>query len=116
LQKIKTDSGIVNDFKVSCVRMRKVSEHIRLLIENGFKNKELDSRKEQYISIFNLFNEISNTLRSNEDFDEVAINKVQIQMDEFFRNYIEMFGHDAVTNYIHLWGSGHLRKIIIYIY
>ena len=32
----------------------------------------------------------------------------QDQIDVFYENWIELFGEERITNYIHILGSGHM--------
>ena len=64
-----------------------------------------------YINLFNLFQEISSMLRKDDDFIEAEKKKLQLKMDNFFDIYVKLFGHECVTNYIHLWGAGHMRYV-----
>ena len=43
------------------------------------------------------------------DFDEDRIRYTQLILDKFCRTYVSLFGGAKVTNYIHIWMSGHLR-------
>jgi len=52
--------------------------------------------------MFKLFAEISIMLQKDEDFDEEEIMILQDKMDSFCLLYKELFGTDAITNYIHL--------------
>jgi len=62
--------------------------------------------------MFKLFAEISIMLQKDEDFDEEEIMILQDKMDSFCLLYKELFGTDAVTNYIHLWAAGHIRSYL----
>jgi len=63
--------------------------------------------------LFITYNEISQELRRDDNMNETEIRDLQIKMDSFFVLFLKMFGKDAVTNYIHLWGSGEIRWFLL---
>jgi len=69
--------------------------------------------KKQFISLFSLFTDITTKLRQDEDFLISEINNIQISMDIFSILYVDLFGHSALTNYIHMFRSGHMRELIL---
>jgi len=38
----------------------------------------------------------------------------QSNVDKFFRIWVELCGHEGVTNYIHMMSSGHFAEYLIY--
>ena len=58
-----------------------------------------------YRSLFTL-------LRKKDDFSDDDINKFQTIADYFYNDWIELYGADGVTNYIHMIGSGHVADFL----
>jgi hypothetical protein len=46
------------------------------------------------------------------EFDEKAVVSIQIEFDTFCINYVDMFGQQDVTSYIHFWSAGHTRYFL----
>jgi hypothetical protein len=46
------------------------------------------------------------------EFDAKANTSIQIEFDTFYNVYVNMFGQQDVTNYIHYWSAGHTRYFL----
>jgi hypothetical protein len=51
-------------------------------------------------------------LRSKEDFDCVAVSTFQKGIDEFFQLWVELWGLEGCTNYIHMMLPGRLSTYL----
>jgi hypothetical protein len=97
--------GIVS---LSNGRSRKVLESIDDLIDlcivNPDKNKKWKTAWAHYREAFVILR------KSGEDYTKEEIETFQDKIDIFFQLWVELHQHEGLTNYIHMLGSGHVKR------
>jgi hypothetical protein len=91
------------------VRTRAIMARLELLIEECII-KEDDRAK--WLACIPKFREGMIKLRSKQDFDAGSITAFQKDIDEFFQLWVQLWGLEGVTNYIHMMSSGHLSTYL----
>jgi hypothetical protein len=91
------------------VRTRTIIGRIELLIEECIVVEE---DKTKWLASIPKFREGMVKLRSRDDFDADAIAAFQRDIDEFFQLWVELWGLEGCTNYIHMMSSGHLSTYL----
>ena len=51
-------------------------------------------------------------LRQHADFTDDDIAEFQHDFDLFFRDWVELYGKNRLTNYVHLLSSGHISEYL----
>jgi len=77
--------------------------------------------KEKLLMACSKYNEAISILTSHRALTDEEIDTFQDLIDDFFETWVELFGHDGLTNYLHLLGSGHVMYFLqkyrcLYIY
>jgi len=90
----------------------------RKLLTNSMKLIEIsitdNDRKELYISCINNILPSLTLLRKKTDFTDDDINKFQELFDEFFQRWVQLWGEKSITNYIHIYQSGHISELLFH--
>lgn len=87
------------------MQTRRIMGQLELLVEECIV-VEVDKTK--WLACIPKFRDGMIKLRSREDFDDAAIFSFQKDMDEFFQLWVELWGLEGCTNYIHMMSAGHL--------
>jgi len=101
--RIVVSNGVVEHFKISCVRQRKVLEIIDAIINVIFEDRKSPAdllRKANYIQLFKLFEKVKAHWRQSTIFTAVQLDQLLNDHDAFGELYVQMFGAAAVTNYV----------------
>ena len=109
-------AGSIENISMTEARQKKVIKRVNELVEIVFKGNQAviialqspSSTKENYLRLFELYDEFKTALRVDHDVTLEAIDDIQAKIDLFCEKYIMMFGDKAVTNYIHTLRSGHV--------
>jgi hypothetical protein len=91
------------------VRTRAIMARLELLIEECII-KEQDKAK--WLACIPKFRDGMLKLRSKDDFDGDAVSAFQKDIDEFFQLWVQLWGLEGCTNYIHMMSSGHLSTYL----
>ena len=91
------------------VRTRAIMARLELLIEECIVDEE---DKAKWLACIPKFRDGLVKLRSKEDFDGDAVSAFQKDIDEFYQLWVELWGLEGVTNYIHMMSSGHLSTYL----
>jgi hypothetical protein len=91
------------------MRTRAIMARLELLIEECIVDED---DKEKWLVCIPKFREGMVKLRSKEDFDCAAVSAFQKDIDEFNQLWVELWGLEGVTNYIHMMSSGHLSTYL----
>jgi hypothetical protein len=87
------------------VRTRRIMGQLELLVEECIV---MEDHKATWLACIPKFRDGITKLRSRDDFHNNAIFSFQKDMDEFFQLWVELWGLEGCTNYIHMMSSGHL--------
>jgi len=105
----------ISHIKMSAARQKKVMRHADHLIDLIFTQQlkscpGLVHTSEQYKLLFHQHIRVLNVLQDVNDISEAEdIVAVQDILDDFYIHYLDMFGQERVSNYIHTIGSGHCK-------
>jgi len=91
------------------VLTRAIMARLELLIEECIVDEE---DKAKWLACIPKFRDGLVKLRSKEDFDGDAVSAFQKDIDEFYQLWVELWGLEGVTNYIHMMSSGHLSTYL----
>jgi hypothetical protein len=70
------------------------------------------SSRSQLIIAMSKYRELMKLLTLHRELSEEEIEKFQDLADDFFEIWIDIFGEEGVTNYIHMLGSGHITYFL----
>jgi hypothetical protein len=91
------------------VRTRTIMDSLEFLIEECIVKED---RKAKWLACIPSFRDGMTKLRSRTDFDAAAITAFQSDIDDFFQVWVELWGVEGVTNYIHMLSSGHISMYL----
>jgi hypothetical protein len=91
------------------MRTRAIMAKLELLIEECIV--KLDD-KAKWLACIPKFRDGMIKLRSKENFTNDAVTAFQKDIDEFNQLWVELWGLEGVTNYIHMMSSGHLSTYL----
>jgi hypothetical protein len=91
------------------VRTRAIMARLELLIEECIV---IEEDKDKWLACIPKFRDGMIKLRSKEDFGAQEISAFQKDIDEFFQLWVELWGLEGCTNYIHMMSSGHLSTYL----
>ena len=95
----------IGTIQMDNMRTRKIMGQLELLVEECIV---IEDHKATWLACIPKFRDGMIKLRGREDFDDAAIFSFQKDMDEFFQLWVELWGLEGCTNYIHMMSSGHL--------
>jgi len=100
--------------------VRKMIKSIDILVEDAVGESDHDF-KTRMISAVESYKEAMNLLTTHRILTNDEIEHFQDKIDDFYETWIELFGEEGITNYIHLLGSGHMLYFLkeygcLYIY
>jgi hypothetical protein len=91
------------------MRTRAMMARLELLMEEYIVEEE---DKAKWLACIPKFRDGMIKLRSKEDFEGDAVAAFQKDTDKFFQLWVELWGLEGVTNYIHMMPSGHLTTYL----
>lgn len=91
------------------MRTRAIMAKLELLIEECIVDEE---DKGKWLLCIPKFRDGMIKLRSKEDFNGADVSAFQKDIDEFNQLWMELWGLEGVTNYIHMMSSGHLSQYL----
>ena len=94
------------------VRCRRVVENFELLVDECCFVGDESNRKDLWLSCMPWYRSGICKLRSKEDFTPEDVASFQNDIDEFFQRWVELWGLEGCTNYIHLLSSGHISTYL----
>jgi hypothetical protein len=95
----------IGTIQMDNMRTRRIMGQLELLVEECIVE---EPDKIKWLACIPKFRDGMIKLRSRDDFDDTAIFSFQKDMDEFFQLWVELWGLEGCTNYIHMMSSGHL--------
>jgi len=100
--------------------IRAMLHNINMIIDGSIPDNEGEF-KEKLLMACSKYNEAISILTSHRALTDEEIDTFQDLIDDFFETWVELFGHDGLTNYLHLLGSGHVMYFLqkyrcLYIY
>jgi hypothetical protein len=95
----------IGTIQMDNMRTRRIMAQLELLVEECIVD---EPDKIKWLACIPKFRDGMIKLRSRADFDDTAIFSFQKDMDEFFHLWVELWGLEGCTNYIHMLSSGHL--------
>ena len=90
----------------------------RKLLTNSVKLIEIsitdNDRKQLCMSCTNNMLPSLTLLRKKTDFTDDDIKKIQELFDEFFQRWVQLWGEKSITNYTHIYQSGHISELLFH--
>ena len=90
--------------------MRCCIESIDKFIEFAFQNN--DNIANKLLEVFTKYQQALTLLTSHWELTDEEIESFQCLIDGFYETWIDLFGLESITNYIHMLGSGHLMYFL----
>lgn len=116
--KVEARNSKVDPFQISCMRLRKVFKNWEAIVSccfNEISDSVANVRRDNFLKIGEMYIEIRDKLRGDDDMTDEQIDLLQLDMDAYCELHSEMFGVGTEQNYTHLWESGdirfHLRRL-----
>ena len=106
---IKESDKSVDDFKISYSRMLKLLEVANDIIE---ASNLVEEKETLYKRIFTSWNLIIEHLFKKDAYSEDDIQSLWTEIIRFRDLFIDAFGGNSITNYVHIIISGHLIEMI----
>jgi polyhydroxyalkanoate synthesis regulator protein len=100
--------------------VRKMLDSIDIIVEDAAGESD-DEFKTKMIFAVASFKEAMKILTTHRSLTEEEMERFQDKIDDFYEAWIDLFGEEGITNYIHLLGSGHMLYFLkkygcLYIY
>jgi hypothetical protein len=100
--------------------VRCMIQHIEHIINGALPEMEREL-KAKLILACSKYSEAITILTAHRALTEDEMEQFQDLIDDFFETWVELFGNDGMTNYLHLLGSGHVLYFLqkykcLYIY
>ena len=106
----KTSDGItIDNVQVRNQTSRKLLERVDIIIEEAVADEEI--RSKLIVGLSSYVNALE-LLLLHRALDEEEMEQFQDYIDDFFEVWLEIFGIDGMSNYIHLLGSGHVLHFL----
>ena len=93
-------------------KTRKIMDQFELIIEHCMTGSA--EKCQQWKECVVYYRKGMEILRQKEDFTDQGILGFQKVGDQFYAAWMDLNGSDGVTNYIHMWGAGHLCGYLHY--
>jgi hypothetical protein len=97
-------------------KVRQVIDNIEKLIDiavvDDIAAVDKTSRKALWLASVIPYRAAMISLRRKEDFEPEEVKLVQVQIDDFYQNWIELQVIAGITNYIHMLGTGHMADYL----
>jgi hypothetical protein len=100
--------------------VRKMLDSIDIIVEDAVGESD-DEFKTKMIFAIASYKEAMKILTTHQSLTEEEMERFQDKIDDFYEAWIDLFGEEGITNYIHLLGSGHMLYFLkkygcLYIY
>jgi len=86
---------------------RCIVKNLDIIIEHSWPEHDHATKSKLIIAITN-YRKAMELLTVHRELDEEEIEQFQDYVDDFYEIWIEVFGDEGITNYIHMLGSGHI--------
>lgn len=101
-----------SNYKIEHIQVRNnvaccIIHEMDTIIEEAWQLQNTEQQRDLIAAITNYREAMKILLKHSEPSDE-DIKDFQSLIDDFFEQWLNIFGHEGVTNYIHLLGSGHI--------
>jgi len=103
-----------NEVGIICLdnnRTRKVINSFDLFIDLCIVE---DDKKQQWKTCIDHYRKAMKLLRQKTNLSSGEIERFQSHVDAFFVIWVNLTGHEGVTNYIHMLASGHISEYLVY--
>jgi len=105
-KQIKIDHVQVRNNVARCI-----VKNIDIIIEAACPPERIDLQMELFVAI-SKYRSAMELLTLHRELTEVECDQFQELIDEFYEKWINIFGDEGITNYIHMLGSGHILYFI----
>jgi hypothetical protein len=103
--KDKDNQKVIADQSMPNTHVRKFMDHFEELAELCILDEE---RLQKWIDVISIWINLMEFARKRSDFSEQEIEDFQDMADDFFERWIDLKQKDALGNYFHMVGAGHL--------
>jgi hypothetical protein len=103
--KNKDNQKVIADQSMPNTHVRKFMDHFEELAELCILDEE---RLQKWIDVISIWINLMEFARKRSDFSEQEIEDFQDMADDFFERWIDLKQKDALGNYFHMVGAGHL--------
>ncbi len=79
-----------------------------IIIENAWVQRDTELQR-QLISAISKYRNAMELLTVHRELSDDDNERFQDYIDDFFEDWIGIFGDEGITNYIHMLGSGHIH-------
>ena len=86
---------------------RKIIASFDIIVEDAVPESDRDF-KAKVISAITSYREAMKLLTLHRNLNEDEVEEFQDHIDDFYELWIDLFGEEGITNYIHILGSGHM--------
>jgi hypothetical protein len=93
-------------------RARKVVEKLELLLDISLPNSE-QTRRLKWTTAVNHYRLAMKGFRRKDDTPNVDVYAVQKNCDIFYSLWVDLWGREGITNYIHMIGVGHMSDYLL---
>jgi hypothetical protein len=102
------EDGSMGTLSMDNNRTRSVINDLELIIEVSFP--ESDTNKAKLLRCFPHYRAGLTILRKTTDYSDEEIEKFQEHIDEWFGDWVSVYGREGCTNYTHLLSSSHVMQ------
>jgi hypothetical protein len=103
-----SDEGNMGTLSMDNNRTRKLMDSIELIIEDSYPDS--DGNKLRLLRCFPHYRAAIVILRKDTDYTEEEIKKFQEHIDEWFEDWISVYGREGCTNYTHMLSASHVMR------
>ena len=94
-------------------RTVKAIDSMEHLINFCIPNEEIEPRRKMlWEQCIPKYRKAMLKLRQHAEFTDADIAEFQYDFDIFFQDWVELYGKNGLTNYIHLLSSGHISDYL----
>jgi hypothetical protein len=114
--KLKYSKEAGRDYKIEPVQVknriaRRILDNVDVLLEAAFSDQNEDFRS-KVLETISWYREAMKLLLLHRELTEDEGERFQDLIDDFYSSWIDLFGEEGITNYIHMLGSGHMLYFI----
>ena len=98
----------IGEISFSNTTARKIAKNLEEFFDTVFLyHPNQDKLTKKWSSMIAKYREMMKFVNQRTDFTDNELEDFQAAADKFYLNWIELTGRDGMTNYIHIFGTGH---------
>ena len=94
-------------------RVREVVDKVELLLDICLSTNDDADDHPKWVTAVTHYRLGMKEMRRHEDFEPEEVLPVQKNLDLFYSSWVDLWGREGITNYIHMLGTGHMADYLL---